>query len=75
MSAGGNEPFEYEEIVICVHQTPDAIKVTPVQPHKPIPFWVPQANIHDDSEVYKKGQEGKLIVKMWYAIEKGWVKE
>lgn len=67
-----NEPFEYDKIVICVHDTPDAIKVTPVQPHRPIPFWVPQECIHDDSEVYKRGQEGKLIVKEYWAVKQGW---
>jgi len=73
MSEEGNEPFTYDQKVICVHQTDGgSIKVTPIHPHKPIPFYVPIENLHDDSEVYKKGDEGKLVVKMWWAIEKGW---
>lgn len=33
--------------------------------------WVPKSQIHDDSEVYKKGQEGDLIVKSWWAEQNG----
>ena len=72
MSQSGDEPFEYEQEVICVHDTPNAIKVTPVQPHKPIPFWVPKECLHDDSEVYERGGEGKLKVKMFWAVKEGW---
>ena len=35
--------------------------------------WVPLAHITDDSEVYKKGHEGKLVVTDWIAEKKGWV--
>jgi len=35
--------------------------------------WVPKGAIHDDSEVWKLDQpEGKLIVKRWLALQKGW---
>lgn len=34
--------------------------------------WIPKSNIHDDSEVYEKGQEGILIVKTWYADKINW---
>lgn len=69
----GNEPFTHPKQVICVHATPEAIKVTPIHPHKPIPFWVPQDCVHDDSEVYRKGDEGKLVVKMWWARKEKWI--
>lgn len=36
-------------------------------------FWIPKSQIHDDSEVYKKGTEGTLIVSEWIAIQKGLV--
>jgi len=72
MSDEGNEPFTHEKLVVCVHSTSNAIKVTPIHSHKPIPFWVPQECVHDDSEVYKTGQEGKLVVKMYWAIKQGW---
>ena len=35
--------------------------------------WVPKSQIHDDSEVWKKGQSGTLIVSQWYAEQKGWM--
>ncbi len=34
-------------------------------------FWVPKSVIHDDSEVSKNGDSGKLIVKQWYAEKEG----
>lgn len=34
--------------------------------------WVPQKAIHDDSEVWKKGQLGKLVVCAWFARARGW---
>jgi hypothetical protein len=72
MSDRGSEPFEYEKKVVCVHATPDSIKVTPIHPHTPIPFWIPKECLHDDSEVYDRGHEGKLVVKMYKAISMGW---
>jgi hypothetical protein len=72
VSEVADDCYEYEEDVICVHATDKAIKVTPIHPHKPLPFWVPQSQIHEDSEVFQKGDEGKLRVKMWYAKEVGW---
>lgn len=35
--------------------------------------WVPKSLIHDNSEVYKMGSEGELVVPEWWAIEKGLV--
>lgn len=29
--------------------------------------WVPKSVVHDDSEIWKKGDTGKLVVKMWWA--------
>jgi hypothetical protein len=37
------------------------------------PQWVPHSQIHDDSEVYRKGDEGKLVVSEWFATQKEWV--
>jgi hypothetical protein len=72
VSNPGNEPFEYEKKVICVHASELALKVTPIHPHKPTPFWVPKEAVHDDSEVYAKGHEGKLVTKTWFAVNQGW---
>ena len=73
MSDEGLEPFTYEKKVICVHSTPGAIKVTPIHPHRPIPFFVPHECVHDDSEVFETGHEGKLVVKTYWAKTKGWI--
>jgi hypothetical protein len=34
--------------------------------------WVPQAAVHDDSEIWRKGDSGKLVVKSWFARARGW---
>ncbi len=33
--------------------------------------WVPQSQITDDSEVYATGDEGQLVVKLWWAEREG----
>jgi hypothetical protein len=32
--------------------------------------WIPHGQIDDDSEVYRKGDEGLLIVSEWIALKK-----
>lgn len=34
--------------------------------------WVPKSQIHDDSEVYKEGHAGRLVITRWIAEQKGW---
>ena len=34
-------------------------------------FWVPSSVVHDDSEVYKEKDFGKLIIKEWWARKEG----
>lgn len=34
--------------------------------------WIPQAAIHDDSEVWKQGHIGKLVICAWFARARGW---
>ena len=29
--------------------------------------WIPQSQIHDDSEVWKQGDRGKLMITRWIA--------
>jgi len=38
------------------------------------PAWVPNYAIHDDSEVWKQGTEGTLIVYYDFAERRGWLK-
>lgn len=35
--------------------------------------WVPKSVIDDDSEVYKGGTSGELVVKWWWAQKNGLV--
>lgn len=60
---------EYETKVKCIEESTDAIKL---QPKEGKAFWVPKSAVHDDSEVYKDGDEGTLIVKDWLAEKRGW---
>jgi len=32
--------------------------------------WLPKSQIDDDSEVYKAGTSGKLVITEWIAIQK-----
>lgn len=34
-------------------------------------LWVPQSQVHDDSEVYAKGHKGRLVIKAWFAEQEG----
>lgn len=64
------EPVEIEGVV-AEHETALALLcVLPVgkgQEEK----WIPKSQITDDSEVYEKGDEGKLIITGWYAEKEG----
>lgn len=35
-------------------------------------IWVPQKAVHDDSEIWKQGDKGKLVVCAWFARARGW---
>jgi hypothetical protein len=37
------------------------------------PTWIPQSQVHEDSEIWGEGQEGDLVVKLWWAEKQGWV--
>ncbi len=34
-------------------------------------FWIPQNQISDESEVWREGDEGTLIITDWLAMQKG----
>jgi hypothetical protein len=53
----------------CTRETPKAILVLLKNGTE---HWVPQAAVHDDSEVWKQGDAGKLIVMAWFARKRGW---
>lgn len=56
-------------LVRCIKETPMAILCKPADGGS---FWVPQSQVHDDSDVWKEGQEGELVVTSWYAKKEGW---
>ncbi len=35
------------------------------------PVWIPQSQVDDDSEVWKEGDEGDLVISEWIASQKG----
>lgn len=35
-------------------------------------YWIPQSVIDDDSEVWKKGDAGSLVIAEWFARKAGW---
>ena len=35
--------------------------------------WIPKSHIHDDSEVYEMGTNGRLVITQWIAEQKGLV--
>lgn len=56
----------------AVHETDKALLVIIPDLDKGEPVWVPQSQITEDSEIWKLGQSGKLIVTDWIAQQKGW---
>ncbi len=33
--------------------------------------WIPKSVVHDDSEVWKTDDDGKIVVKLWWAEKNG----
>ncbi len=57
-----------------IKATPKALLVrAPVgEGGKLIDVWVPQNCIHDDSDVWKEGHTGKLVVYSWFVERQPW---
>jgi len=64
------EGYEYAEPVVCVGESTAALKLRVSGTGRT--FWVPKSVVHDDSEVYKDGSSGKLVVQEWFAEKEGW---
>ena len=55
--------------VVCTHATEKAILVEiDGDDH-----WIPQSQIDEDSEVWRKGDEGTLIISDWIAQQRALV--
>ena len=53
------------------HSTDKAILVDAPVLDKPV--WIPQSQVSDDSEIWKKGEKGTLLVSEWFAEKQGWL--
>lgn len=63
-----DECVEFES-VRCISQTQKAILVRIDDKE----HWIPQTMIDDDSEVWRKGDEGTLVIREWFAVKEGLV--
>ncbi len=55
---------------LCVKETEKAILVQ----HEDLPdcqMWFPKSVVTDDSEVYKTGDQGTLVIAGWFAEKNG----
>lgn len=64
-----DETFKIEKAK-CIQERPKAILVeAPIWPQA---MWIPQSQVHDNSEVWKEGDTGRLVVSLWFAEQRGW---
>lgn len=64
------------ESATCLRETEKAILVACEEDERFLePVWIPKSQVHDDSLVYKKGDEGTLIVTNWFAKQRGWTED
>lgn len=64
-------PVTYRD-VHCARATPKALHCTFTVTRRSgesaqVTAWVPQSQVHEDSEVYDAGHTGKLVVTGWFA--------
>lgn len=62
-------PVAFEDAV-ALHATERALKVRLADGRE---IWIPQSQVHDDSDVYDVGHAGRLVVTAWYAQKQGLV--
>jgi hypothetical protein len=61
------EPVSFDDVTV-VRETDNAILCEFPDGNEE---WIPKSQIHDDSEVYKFGTDGTLIIPRWLAQAKG----
>lgn len=60
----------------CVGESPKALQIVVKVKDKLERFWVPQKQMHADSDCWVKGDKGRLIISKWIAAKRGfWEKE
>lgn len=55
---------------IATAETEKALKVVLEDLHQHC--WIPKSQIHDDSEIWRNGQSGVVVVSRWMADQNGW---
>lgn len=63
---------EYDGCKI-VHATDEAIFVLIPEVDEDEPVWIPQSQVHVNSEIHRKGEAGTLTVTQWFAEQREWV--
>lgn len=63
----GSEPHTMGEVKVTA-ETAKALLCVPIKGGQ---YWIPKSVVHDDSEVWKKDDSGKLVVKYWWAEKNG----
>jgi hypothetical protein len=53
---------------LCVHETASAIRVRLEDGRAQ---WIPKSVVSEDSEVWKHGDEGELVIAGWFALKEG----
>lgn len=62
----------------CIRDTAKAFLIAAKDENgRPVEFWVPKSQVHDESEVYDLGHTGTIVMKDWWAEnfdaeKKGW---
>lgn len=67
---GGDDEGHCVGFATVVHTTESAIKVDIGTDECE---WLPRSQLHDNNEIWERGDEGELWVKTWIAKEKGWI--
>lgn len=68
MSRDEEETVEFEDVFIKA-ATPKAVLCEIDGTHR----WIPQSQVHENSEIWRTGDEGKLVIRRWFAEKAGLV--
>ena len=66
----GDDPVTIGEVTVTVET--DKALLCHIDDDSNREMWVPKSVVHDDSEAWKKGDNGKLVVKAWWAEKYGY---
>lgn len=62
------EDVEVEDVEIIAETEKAILCVIDGKQH-----WIPQSQVRDDSEIWKKGDKGTLVISSWIAEQRGLV--